>query len=187
MDIRKQGSATALLHQMDAVDYADEAEDVALNAAGPSDIVAAVKRRTPMVVFVYVLIAATANALFGFEQSVISQAKIEFSADFNISTTSIEYGFLASGNPIGATVGAASAGFLQGPIGRRFTLIFACLIYIGAVLVSYWSTGFAMLAWGRLQVCACGGVLRGRYAMDIGLLFLRTARFIFSIFDYSGS
>ena len=62
MDIRKQGSATALLHQMDAVDYADEAEDVALNAAGPSDVVAAVKRRTPMVVFVYVFAAKSISA-----------------------------------------------------------------------------------------------------------------------------
>ena len=163
-----------LLNRMDASDYGGEDHDhegVPLHSGFAPDLaVGTVIRRTPVIVFVYVAIAAMSNALFGFEQSVISAAKIDFSADFNISSTSFQYGFLASGNPIGATFGAVGAGFLQQGIGRRFTLILACLVYIGAVAVSYYSNGFGMLAWGRLQTGIAIGLFSSTAPMYIAEL-----------------
>ena len=171
----RQGSQQALLQM--APDFAEDdySHEGAMSHHEDLDdtatmILKSSARGTPMVVFLYVIIAACSNMLFGFEQSVISQAKIEFSNEFNISSTSFAYGFLASANPLGATVGAVSAGFLQGPIGRRFTLILACLIYSGAVMVSFFSTGFPMLAWGRLQTGLAIGLFSSTGPMYIAEL-----------------
>lgn len=100
--------------------------------------------------YLYGFLAACSNGLFGFETSVISVSKLYFSPEYSISSTSAAYGFIAAANAIGATVGSSIAGILQDKLGRRITLIVACCIYIGAVAISFTSTGFASLSAGRL-------------------------------------
>lgn len=106
--------------------------------------------KTPIIVFVFCAIAAFANALFGIETSVISVAKLGATAEYDVSSASPLYGFLAACNAIGATFGAGLAGWPQDLLGRRITLIVACAIYGGAVAVSITSHSFAQLCAGRL-------------------------------------
>ena len=124
----------------------------------------------PPVVLLYVAIAATANALFGFELSVISAAKLDFAAEFDIATTSIEYGFLASALPVGATLGCPVAGTLQDWVGRRVSLILASAIYLGGASVSYASTGFWMLSAGRITTGVAVGMFSSTGPMYIAEL-----------------
>ena len=135
-----------------------KASDRELLLATVSPPASRAKPRTPLLTFVYVAIAALGNNLFGYELSVISAAKLDFANEFNISTDSAQYGLLASGLPIGATLGAVLAGYLQSIAGRRYTLAIASAIYCGAVIVSYYSSGFLMLAWGRLQTGVAVGL-----------------------------
>ncbi len=105
----------------------------------------------------YVLIAGAANGLFGFENSVISIAKNAFNQQYPISDAQL--GFLESGLPIGATFGALVAGLLQDRLGRRWTLIITCCMYVGAVMISFTSHSFAQLACGRLFTGYAVGLL----------------------------
>jgi MFS family permease len=102
---------------------------------------------------------------FGYETSVISGAKTDFGHEYPLSD--VQTGLLVSGNPAGATVGAAIAGVLQDRFGRRVTLIFACAAYIGAVMVSFTAHGFAQLAVGRLLTGLTIGVFSSTVPMYI--------------------
>lgn len=126
--------------------------------------------RIPPIIYVYVLLAALGNLLFGLEQSVIAQAKTDFCHDFDIPTTDARYSFLASANPVGATIGSILAGLLQDRIGRRFSLILSCIVYIGATIVSYSANSFAMLAGGRLQTGFAIGIFSSTVPMYIAEL-----------------
>ena len=100
--------------------------------------------------YLFVLLAAMANALFGFEMSAISVSKLHFAPEYNVSSTSTSYGFVASANAIGATISSPAAGILQDRLGRRITLIVACVIYMTSVAVSFTSASFIQLCCGRL-------------------------------------
>lgn len=140
-----QGDATDSSGTMGGYEPA-EVEEGLLGKGGA----AGAPRKTPFVVFVFCVIAALANALFGFETAAISTSKLGAAAEFNVSSESPLYGFLAACNAIGATVGASLAGFPQDWLGRRLTLVIACVVYGGAVTVSVTSASFAQLCAGRL-------------------------------------
>ena len=120
--------------------------------------------------FVYVIIAALSNTLFGFENSVISQAKVDFAADTGLSKSSAAYGFLAGAMPIGATAACLVAGLLQDGLGRRVTLVLASLVYIASALLSHWAVDFAMLAGARLLTGVSIGVFSSTVPMYIAEL-----------------
>ena len=121
-------------------------------------------------VFLYIVIAALSNLLFGFENSVISQAKVDFAADTGLSKNSGAYGFLAGAMPIGATAACLVAGLLQDGLGRRVTLVLASVVYIASALLAHWSVGFAMLAGARLLTGVSIGVFSSTVPMYIAEL-----------------
>jgi len=72
--------------------------------------------------------------------------------------------------PIGATVGVFFAGFLQDFLGRRRSLILSCILYIGAVIVSYTADSFTQLAVGRVLTGLTIGVFSSTVPMFIAEL-----------------
>jgi MFS family permease len=121
-------------------------------------------------VYAYVLIAALANLLFGFEMSVISQVKDDFGAAHGMSSGSASIAFLASGLPIGAVFGSVGAGILQDKLGRRITLICTTAGYMGSVLVSFFADAFPQLAGGRLLTGVTIGIFSSTVPMYIAEL-----------------
>ena len=104
----------------------------------------------PAVMYAFIGVAAGANILFGFENSIISGARAAYASETGLDLHGAGYGFLASALPAGATVACLVAGFLQDFLGRRRTLALCCLAYIGAALVSFTSQSYLMLAAGRV-------------------------------------
>ena len=75
-------------------------------------------KRTPPIVYVYIILAAMANFLFGYENSNVSGAKIAFANDYHINKDSSAYGFIAAAMATGATISCPFAGLLQDHFGR---------------------------------------------------------------------
>ena len=96
---------------------------------------------TPPIVYLYIVLAAAANLLFGYgerrllcqqlsrfnlelhsclltENSNVSGAKIAFASDYHIDTHGSAYGFIAAAMATGATLSCPFAGFLQDRFGR---------------------------------------------------------------------
>jgi MFS family permease len=124
----------------------------------------------PLSVFVYGLLAAVANGLFGFETSVISVSKLYFAEEFSISSTSAAYGAVAASLSIGATVGSFFAAWPQDRFGRRVTLVVACAVYIAAVAISFTAGSFAQLFVGRLITGVSVGIFSSTVPMYISEL-----------------
>lgn len=138
------------------------------DAAGPSKPAAP---RYPPIVFVYVVIAACANILFGYENSNIASAKNAFrSSSTGAGTTDAQLGFLVGALALGATFVCPFAGFLQSGLGRRRTLLLCCVAYMGAALVSTMANGFLMLAAGRLLTGLTIGVFSSTVPMYVAEL-----------------
>ena len=146
-----------------------ESEPAAAAAASSKRGGGPVTALTPTVLL-FIAIAAAANILFGFENSVISQAKIDFATEFNVDKSSAAYGFLSSAMPLGATAACLFAGLLQDGLGRRVTLILATLLYLGSVAISFFATGYAMLVAGRLVTGVSIGTLSSTVPMYIAEL-----------------
>ena len=87
------------------------------------------------------LLAALAGLMFGLDVGVISGAQQFIQHDFAIDDRVIEY--IVSSMMLGATLGAAGAGWLSGHFGRKRSLIFsAALFVIGSALsAAAWSPG----------------------------------------------
>ena len=66
----------------------------------------------PNILFVFVLIAAMANILFGFENSIVASAVNDFMGEL-ASTDKANQGLLKGFLALGATVVCPFAGFLQ--------------------------------------------------------------------------
>lgn len=122
------------------------------DAEGGDDrlIPTATTKRTPPIVFVYIILAACANLLFGYENSNVSGAKIAFAKDYDINSSSSQYGFIAAAMATGATLSCPFAGLLQDRFGRRITLIFACIFYIVSTVISSTAHGYAQMVTGRV-------------------------------------
>ena len=121
-------------------------------------------------VLLFIAIAAASNILFGFENSIISQAKIDFAADYNIDKSSLQYGFLSSAMPLGATAACLFVGLLQDGLGRRITLILATTLYLGSVAIEHWALGYGMLVAGRVITGVAIGTLSSTVPMYIAEL-----------------
>jgi sugar porter (SP) family MFS transporter len=124
----------------------------------------------PAVVYAFIGVAAGANLLFGFENSIISGARTAYAAETGLDVHGAAYGFLASALPAGATVACLFAGFFQELLGRRRTLALCCAAYTAAALVSFLSASYAQLAAGRVLTGLSIGVFSSTAPMYIAEL-----------------
>ena len=132
--------------------------DAAATAPTPA---AAPSAALPRVVLIYILIAAAANLVFGYENSVVASGVTDFAVlpagDTLISadTVNLQTAFLKGAMALGATAACPFAGFLQDGLGRRVTLILCCIAYLCAVALTatspaYAFSGYTQMAAGRL-------------------------------------
>ena len=128
------------------------------------------KRETPFIVFVYIILAAGANLLFGYENTNVSGAKLAFAHDYDIDTKGSAYGFIAAAMATGATISCPFAGLLQDRFGRRITLILACIFYIGSVCISSTAHGYSQMVGGRVLTGMAIGVFSSTAPMFISEL-----------------
>lgn len=140
----------------------DEQVDIDLSLAPPSSLL----------LYVYVVLVSLAAILFGFEISIISGAKEQAATEFGFGKKSMKYATLASSMTIGAIPGSATAGLLQDWIGRKATVVLACVIYIAGAAVEFFSHGhsFEMLLTGRIVVGLGVGWLSSTVPMYIAEL-----------------
>ncbi|HTW20516.1 MAG TPA: sugar porter family MFS transporter [Mycobacteriales bacterium] len=92
-------------------------------------------------------LAALAGLLFGFDTGVISGAQLYISKDFHAST-GVQAWYVGA-LLIGACVGAAAGGYLADRFSRKFTIIGAGVVYIGAALWSGLAQGSGSLIAAR--------------------------------------
>jgi predicted MFS family arabinose efflux permease len=158
-------------------------EDPIPQARPPASVPAApAPTGLPWIVFLFVLIAAAANLLFGYENSMPASAVVDYMPPITHNTTAadasaqgLQTSFLKGALALGATVACPFAGFAQDGLGRRVTLILCCLIYMGTAAVtataaSYAAGGFAQVAAGRLLTGAVIGVFSSTVPMYIAEL-----------------
>jgi len=124
-------------------------------------------------VYLYVCIAAFANLLFGYENSVVASGVNDYFSSCPGSDTSAS--FLKGALALGATVACPLAGFLQDGLGRRITLIICCIVYIGVCIVTSTSpacsaAGFPQMATGRFLTGMVIGVFSSTVPMYIAEL-----------------
>ena len=124
----------------------------------------------PRVMYAFIGVAAGANLLFGYENSIISGARTAYASETGLDAHGAAYGFLASALPAGATVACLFAGFFQERLGRRRTLALCCAAYIAAALVSFLSQSYAQLAAGRVLTGLSIGVFSSTAPMYIAEL-----------------
>ncbi|THD09251.1 sugar porter family MFS transporter [Metallibacterium scheffleri] len=86
-------------------------------------------------------LAALAGLMFGLDVGVISGAQQFIQHDFAIDDRVIEY--IVSSMMLGATLGAAGAGWLSGHFGRKRSLIFSAALFVvgSALSAAAWSPG----------------------------------------------
>ena len=124
----------------------------------------------PAVMYYFICVAAGANLLFGFENSIISGARTADAAETGLDVHGAAYGFLSSALPAGATVACLFAGFFQELLGRRRTLALCCAAYVAAALVSFLSASYLQLAAGRVLTGLSIGVFSSTAPMYIAEL-----------------
>ncbi len=132
-----------------------------------------------------------AGLLFGYDQGVISGALDGIEKQFSVGTFLLEV--ITSWVTLGAMVGALAAGALADRRGRRWTIIFASILFTIGALIESLAPGSLVLVLGRLTVGFGVGVasvaaplyaaemapsrLRGRFvslyqlAITIGIFF----------------
>jgi major inositol transporter-like SP family MFS transporter len=124
----------------------------------------------PRVMYAFIGVAAAANLLFGYENSIISGARTAYASETGLDAHGASYGFLSSALPAGATVACVFAGIFQEWLGRRRTLALCCVAYIAATLVSFSAQSFAQLAAGRVLTGLSVGVFSSTAPMYIAEL-----------------
>lgn len=137
---------------------------------------AVVAAKPPAILYVFVVIAAMANILFGYEASVIASGITDYMGCTRCDTT--QQGFLKGALALGATVVCPFAGLLQDRLGRRVTLIICCLIYCGCVFVTATANtyesggggGYFQMAIGRFMTGMVIGIFSSTVPMYIAEL-----------------
>ena len=147
-----------------------ELESAPLKSSGSGSGGAGASAAMPPIMYAFVGVAAGANLLFGFENSIISGARLGYAAETGLDAHSAEYGFLASALPAGATAACLAAGALQEGLGRRRTLALCCAAYVAAAAVSFLAQSYAMLAAGRVLTGLSIGVFSSTAPMYIAEL-----------------
>ena len=113
------------------------------------------------------LVVMLAGLLFGYDQGVISGALDGIQKQFSVGTLLLEV--ITSWVTLGAMVGALVAGGLADRRGRRWTIVFAAVLFVAGALTEALAPGSGVLVIGRLLVGFGVGVasvaapaLRGR-------------------------
>ena len=113
----------------------------------------------PAILFAFVLIAAMANTLFGYENSVVATAVTDFMGCS--SCDSAQQGLLKGALALGATLACPFAGFLQDGLGRRVTLVLCCAAYMGCAALNASAAAYAPGGGGGYLQLVVGRVLTG--------------------------
>ena len=129
----------------------------------------------PSVVYLYVGIAAAANLLFGYENSVVASGVTDYVGAAAGDQAVFETSFLKGALALGATIACPLAGFAQDGLGRRVTLILCCLVYLGVAALTttspaYAAGGFPQMAAGRVLTGCIIGVFSSTVPMYIAEL-----------------
>jgi MFS transporter, SP family, galactose:H+ symporter len=95
-------------------------------------------------------VAALGGLLFGYDTGVISGAILFITKDFGLALR--EQAFSISVVLIGCIAGSAVAGTLADRIGRRWTLLFAGVVFFAGAIVSAFTPNETILLWGRFVV-----------------------------------
>jgi len=150
-------------------------EQSLMEEAGPlkapaADASAASPPPLPRIMYAYVGVAAGAQLLFGYENSIISGARLAYASETGLDSHGAAYGFLSAALPAGATAACLFAGFFQELLGRRRTLALCCAAYIAATLVSFTAQSYLQLAAGRVLTGLSIGVFSSTTPMYIAEL-----------------
>ena len=129
----------------------------------------------PLVVFGFIMVAACANILFGFENSIVASAVTDYMPGTKSDAVTVQTSFLKGAMALGATVICPFAGFAQDALGRRVTLILCCFFYLACAALTgtspeYSAGGFAQMAAGRVLTGCVIGVFSSTVPMYISEL-----------------
>jgi sugar porter (SP) family MFS transporter len=156
-----------------AADDDDTSEQSLMASQEELDVAAASSREGFGKVLVFILIAATANILFGYENSVVASAVNDFMGPL-ASQDSYNQGLLKGALSLGAMAVCPFAGLLQDGFGRRVTLIICLVIYLGCCALSAtagaYPGGFAQLMCGRIFTGMVIGIFSSTVPMYIAEL-----------------
>ena len=105
------------------------------------------------------MIATLGGMLFGFDISSMSAIILsdQYNEFFNYPA-GLRQGAIGSALAAGSVVGSAIAGFVSNRIGRRNSLVFACLWWLAGTAVQTSVNGYAMLIAGRVLNGVCVGI-----------------------------
>lgn len=125
------------------------------------------------VVLLFIVIAAMANILFGYENSVVATGVNDFMGPL-AKVDASNQGLLKGALALGATVVCPFAGLLQDGLGRRVTLIIVLVAYLGCCAVTAtapaYPGGFAQVAGGRFLTGMCIGIFSSTVPMYVAEL-----------------
>jgi SP family galactose:H+ symporter-like MFS transporter len=116
-------------------------------AAGPP---ATAARRPGVYLLAVGLVIMLAGLLFGYDQGVISGALDGIQKQFSVGTLLLEV--ITSWVTLGAMAGALVAGGLADRRGRRWTIVFAAVLFVAGALTEALAPGSGILVVGRLLV-----------------------------------
>ena len=94
------------------------------------------------------VLAALAGLMFGLDIGVIAGATRFIQAEFEVSNRAIEW--IVSSMMLGAAIGAAAAGRLSATLGRKRSLVFGAVLFVGGSLLCGLAWSPWMLAGARL-------------------------------------
>ncbi len=127
------------------------------------------------------IVAALAGFLFGFDTGIISGAQEFIFHTFNIPDTADKAvaalkGFIVASVPLGALFGAMVSGIFADKLGRRNSLLFTSLLFVGGALVTAFAPNIHMVIFGRLLMGFAIGIsamVAPMYLSEISPPFLR--------------
>ena len=124
-------------------------------------------------VLLYVVIAAMANILFGYENSIVASGVNDYMGAAAKTDLSAQ-GLLKGGLALGATVVCPFAGLLQDGLGRRISLIICCALYLAVCALTAsaapYPGGFPQMAAGRFLTGMVIGIFSSTVPMYIAEL-----------------
>ncbi|KAK1679230.1 hypothetical protein QYE76_040078 [Lolium multiflorum] len=97
--------------------------------------------------FACAILASMTSILLGYDIGVMSGASLYIQEDLKITDTQVEV--LLGILNVYSLIGSFAAGRTSDWIGRRFTIVFAAVIFFAGALIMGFSVNFAMLMFGR--------------------------------------
>jgi len=108
-------------------------------------------------------IAAIAGLLFGFDTGVISGAQefifktFELKNDAGLASEATR-GFVVSAVPLGALLGALMSGFFARTLGRKRSILFTAIVFLGGTLCAAFAPNLESVVLGRLLMGLAIGI-----------------------------